>query len=187
MAPTMEHPAAAEGWQRPRDISFDGWRIDHMVDGARVTITILFVIMVVWMLYASIRHDERHRAEHDAGDSRRWRMAKIGVAAAIFLGVDDVLLLNSVHDLESSLWNFKGALADPAAVRIELNARQWSWQVRYSGPDGKFNTADDVVSLNDVRIPMDTPVVFQLAATNVIHCLYVPNLRIKQDIVPGMI
>jgi cytochrome c oxidase subunit 2 len=187
MAPTLEQPPAAEGWQRPRDISFDGWRIDHLIDFALVAITILFIIMVVWMLYACIQHGEKHRAEYDHGDSKRWRMAKVAIGATIFVGVDGVLLLNSVHDLESSLWNFKGAMSDPAAVRIELNARQWSWQARYAGPDGKFNTADDVVALNDIRIPVDTPVIFQLSATDVLHCLYIPNLRIKQDIVPGMI
>src|SRR5581483_7940233 len=70
-------------------------------------------------------------------------------------------------------------------VRIEVNAHQWAWDVRYTGPDGKFNTADDVTSLNEITVPVDAPVILELASTDVVHSLYIPNLRIKQDVVPG--
>jgi cytochrome c oxidase subunit 2 len=171
----------------PRDVSLHGWRIDHMIHGGLIAISVLFAIMVGWMLYACINHGSAHRAEYSGGDSKRGRWLKLGVAAGIFFGVDGVLFFNSFHDLETSLWNFKGALTDPTAVRIEINARQWNWQARYAGPDGKFNTGDDVVTLNDIRVPVNAPVVFQLTATDVLHCLYIPNLRIKQDVVPGMV
>ena len=84
-------------------------------------------------------------------------------------------------------------------MRIEINAHQWAWEARYPGPDGKFDTNDDFVTINDVRIPVgvgpdgkpstedDIPVSFQLASTDVIHSFYLPNFRIKQDAVPGMI
>jgi cytochrome c oxidase subunit 2 len=72
-------------------------------------------------------------------------------------------------------------------VRIEVNAHQWAWDARYSGPDGKFNTADDIVTLNDIRVPIDTPVLFQLASTDVIHSFSLPNFRNKIDAMPGMI
>ena len=39
-------------------------------------------------------------------------------------------------------------------MRIQVNAHQWAWDARYAGPDGKFNTADDIVTLNDMRVPM---------------------------------
>jgi cytochrome c oxidase subunit II len=177
----------AKGWSQPRDVSLDGWRIDHMITGALVAITVLFVVMVVWMLYACIHHGRKHAAEYTAGDSRNWRFAKLGIAGAIFCGVDGVLFFHSARDLEGAIWNFAEPERNPAAVRVEINARQWSWEARYAGLDGKFNTADDVVTLNDVRAPVDTPVLFQLVAVDVIHCLYIPNLRVKQDVVPGMI
>src|SRR6185369_7005422 len=64
---------------------------------------------------------------------------------------------------------------------------QWAWDARYAGPDGKFNTRDDIVSLNDVRIPLDTPILVEVASTDVIHAFNLPNLRIKVDAVPGRI
>src|SRR6185436_17986471 len=84
-------------------------------------------------------------------------------------------------------WNFAKAEATPGAVLIEINAHQWAWDARYPGPDGKYNTADDIVTLNDIRIPAGVPIVFELASTDVIHSFWLPNLRVKQDAMPGMI
>jgi cytochrome c oxidase subunit 2 len=82
-------------------------------------------------------------------------------------------------------WNFRDAERDPAAVRIEVQAHQWAWSARYPGQDGKFNTADDVLTLNDVRVPVGAPVLVQLASVDVIHSFNLPNFRVKRDAVPG--
>jgi cytochrome c oxidase subunit 2 len=90
-------------------------------------------------------------------------------------------------DVNQVFWNFPGAEANAAAVRIEVNAHQWAWDARYAGPDGKFNSKDDIVTLNDIRVPVNTPVILELASADVIHSFYLPNLRIKQDAMPGMV
>lgn len=172
----------------PHDASLHGWKTDRLINMTLVFVTILFAIMVVWLLSACFLHSEKkHRAEHTDGTSRRWTAAKLLVSAVIFLGVDGNLFVNSTMDLSQTIWNFKGALAHPRAVRIELNARMWAWQARYAGPDAQFNTRDDVVVLNDLKVPVDAPVVFQIASTDVLHSLYIPNLRVKQDAVPGTV
>lgn len=171
----------------PRDVSTHGIRIDRLINITLVFVTIFFVIMVVWMAIAYLRHDEKHKAQYTHGDARQWTTAKLGVVAIVFFGVDGNLFVNSTLDLHHSIWNFKGAMAHPEVVRIEMNAHQWAWEARYAGPDGKFGTKDDVTTLNDVRVPVGTPVVIQLGSVDVLHSLYIPNLRIKQDVVPGNI
>ncbi|MBI1851428.1 MAG: cytochrome C oxidase subunit II [Planctomycetes bacterium] len=175
------------GWRMPHDVSTAGWRTDWLINITFLFITILFAIMVGWMLLACVRFGAKREAAHDYGDSRRAIFLTIATAMAIFVTVDGNLFVNSTRDLEEVVWNFKIPQSDPNAVRIEINAHQWAWDARYAGPDGKFNTADDVVTLDDVRIPIDTPVIVQMGAVDVIHCLYLPNFRIKQDVVPGMI
>ena len=91
----------------------------------------------------------------------------------------------TLQDINKVFWNFDEVEQRPDAVRIEVNAHQWAWDARYAGPDGKFNTKDDIVTLNDIRVPVDTPVLLQLASTDVIHSFYLPNFRVKQDAVPG--
>ena len=45
----------------------------------------------------------------------------------------------------------------------------------------------DVVTLNDLRVPKDRPILLQIGATDVIHSFYLPNVRQKMDAVPGTI
>jgi cytochrome c oxidase subunit 2 len=171
----------------PRDVSTEGWRTDWLINITIVFVAILFAIMVGWLLLACLRYRAKHEAVYDKGDSRLSVFLTIGTALAVFFCVDGNLFVNSTKDLHDVLWNFKAAAARPDAVRIEINAHQWAWEARYAGADGKFNTPDDILTTNDVRVPVGSPVVIQLAATDVLHSLYIPNLRVKQDAIPGSI
>ncbi len=171
----------------PHDASADGWRIDFLIHSTLAFMTLLFVITVIWMVYAAIKHGEKHEAEYDHGSGRHSVTIALAISALIFVIVDGNLFVNAMIDLGKKYWNFDDVERDPAAVRIEINAHQWAWTARYAGPDGKFNTEDDIVTTNDIRVPIGAPVIFQLASTDVIHSFYVPNMRAKMDAVPGMI
>ncbi len=180
-------PIPESGWGLPRDVSRDGHRIDWLINVTNAFVILLFGVMVVWMLYAVFKHNEDHKAEYDHGDSKHHIAIAMGVSALIFFVVDGNLWFNSTVDVNTVFWNFAEGEKHPDAVRIEINAHQWAWDARYAGPDKKFNTADDIVTLNDVRVPKGVPILFQIASTDVIHSFYLPNLRIKQDAMPGMI
>jgi cytochrome c oxidase subunit 2 len=173
------------GYDMPRDVSLDGHRISWLINITLVFLVILFVLMVVWMAIAIFKHGENHVAEYDHGDAGKQVAIAMGISGVIFLIVDGNLYVNSMIDLDEVFWNFKDVEKDPNTVRIEINAHQWAWDARYSGPDGEWNTADDIITLNDIRIPVDTPVLVHLASTDVIHSFNLPNLRVKQDAVPG--
>jgi cytochrome c oxidase subunit 2 len=108
----------------------------------------------------------------------------VGVLAVV---IDGTLFTRTELDLHRFLWNFDAAEASPKVLRVEVNAHQWSWDVRYAGPDGKFGTPDDVVATDELRIPVGSPVVVQLTAADVIHSFYLPHFRVKQDAVPGSV
>jgi cytochrome c oxidase subunit 2 len=94
------------------------------------------------------------------------------------------------------------------AVVIEVTAQQFMWNVRYPGPDGAFGRtrpeliddttnplgivpedpagADDILTLNDIALPVNRPVRVILRSKDVIHSFFLPNFRVKQDAVPGM-
>ncbi len=180
-------PIPEEGIGLPRDVSKEGHRIDWLIGITMLFVTILFVIMCIWMVLAVTKHNKNHKAEYDHGDARHQIRFAAGLSALIFFVVDGNLRFNSTMDVNNVFWNFDGAEAKPGAVRIEVNAHQWAWDARYAGPDGKFNTKDDIVTLNDIRVPVDTPIIMKLASADVIHSFYLPNLRIKQDAMPGMI
>lgn len=68
---------------------------------------------------------------------------------------------------------------------IRITAKQFNWEVRYPGIDAKFDTEDDVVMDNDFHVPVNKVVRINLHSRDVIHSLFVPSLRLKQDAVPG--
>jgi cytochrome c oxidase subunit 2 len=176
-----------KGWNLPFDASVDGHRIDWLIQITGVFVLIMFVIMCVWMLYASLKHREGHTADYDHGNSRHSIKVALIVSSIIFFVVDGNLWVNSTIDVNTRFWNHAYAEKQPNAVRIEVNAHQWAWDARYHGPDGKFNTADDVVVTNDIRVPVDAPILLQLASVDVIHSFYLPNFRTKMDATPGMV
>ena len=122
---------------------------------------------------------------HDAS-LEGWRIDHL-LQSTMFFVVDGNLFVNSTWDTHVAFWNFAKAEGTSNRVRIEVNARQWAWDARYAGPDGAFNTEDDIVTLNDIRIPVDVPVIIELSASDVLHSIYLPHLRQKIDAVPGTV
>ena len=71
----------------------------------------------------------------------------------------------------------------PLVVRV--TGSQFNWQIAYPGADGRFGTADDYGQENLMRAPVGRPVRVILTAKDVIHSFFVPQMRLKQDAVPG--
>jgi len=70
-----------------------------------------------------------------------------------------------------------------SAVTIEITGRQWWWQVRYRGEDGRaaFTTA------NEIHIPVGRPVRIELHSGDVNHSFWIPELNPKEDLIPGRV
>ncbi|PIT99589.1 MAG: cytochrome c oxidase subunit II [Bdellovibrionales bacterium CG10_big_fil_rev_8_21_14_0_10_45_34] len=62
------------------------------------------------------------------------------------------------------------------AIEVQVVGKQWLWEMHYK--NGKKVT-------NDMVVPVDTPVVLNITASDVLHSFFVPSFRIKQDAVPG--
>ncbi len=152
-----------------------------------VFVAIMFIATLVWILWACFFHGQKHKADYDTGNARASVIKALCLSGLIFVVVYGNLWYSGMADLDDAFWNFGKAEAATNAVRIEVNAHQWAWDARYPGPDRKFNTKDDIVTLNDIRVPVNAPIVVQLGSTDVVHCFSLPNFRVKQDAVPGMI
>lgn len=80
---------------------------------------------------------------------------------------------------------FKSTYPDVAPL-AEITARQFQWKMRYPGPDGELGTGDDLHTVNDLHFVKDEPTIIHLKSDDVLHSFFLPQLRIKQDAVPGM-
>jgi len=179
-------PLPEAGFGMPRDASVDGHHVDTLIHFTLVAVLLIFALALAGLLWALVRHRGRHPASPSRGD-RRSILLVLGVAGLVLVVVDGSLFVTTVLDLHRHFWSFAAAEATPGALRVEITAHQWAWAIRYPGADGTFDAPDAVVALDDLRVPVGVPVVIQLASTDVIHSLYLPNFRVKQDAVPGMV
>jgi cytochrome c oxidase subunit 2 len=76
-----------------------------------------------------------------------------------------------------------GQLKPPLA---EITGRQFEWRIRYAGEDGVVGTPDDIQLVNDLHLPVNEEIVLQIKSADVLHSFFLPNLRVKQDVVPGL-
>jgi len=88
--------------------------------------------------------------------------------------------------MSRSGWNMiRGEMPHTDEV-VTITASQFNWEIRYRGTDGEFDTADDVVTSNDMRLPVGVKTRIRLRSKDVIHSFFLPNFRLKQDAVPGL-
>jgi cytochrome c oxidase subunit II len=72
-------------------------------------------------------------------------------------------------------------LPPPGSMFVSVTGHMWWWEVRYRSPDG----SGEIVTANEIRVPVGRPVYFALASKDVIHTFWVPALAGKIDMVPG--
>ena len=151
-----------------------------------------------------------HPAGADAAVISQFAWVLFGIGALIFVAVM-VLVLLSVRRQERpvrpALWIAGAGVAFPVvvltallawstwrsaqlvpqsshkAMTISVTAKMWWWEVRYRDP----RTGREIVTANEIHIPVGTPVYLGLNAADVIHSLWVPNLAGKRDMIPGRV
>ncbi len=78
-------------------------------------------------------------------------------------------------------WGYKdyvfSRLDPPGAVEVNVVGRQWLWNFEY--PNGRK-------TMNEFYLPKGKPVKLILTSEDVIHSFFLPNMRTKTDVVPGM-
>jgi cytochrome c oxidase subunit II len=194
-------------WWLPPDISTHGGRIDRQLNETMVTAGILFVAaqlaLAVFVWRSSVRDGTPPRAVKTFPGG----VTPMVVLAIVLVGIE-ILVLTFVG---SKVWASVYQTPAPAgALQIEVQAEQFAFYFRYAGPDGKFGamhpdlmndatqnffgldpandtTARDDIVVGTLVIPVNQPIELRMHAKDVNHSFYVPELRIQQDFVPGMV
>jgi cytochrome c oxidase subunit 2 len=131
-------------------------------------------------------------------DQHRLELAWTIVPAVILLFIAFV----QVNTWEEIKYLSRMPKPDQQPLQIEVSARQFEWRIRYPSPERlrswekdaalakDFGTKqgkheDDVYIVNEVHTWKDQKVLVHLTTRDVIHSFYLPNLRLKQDALPG--
>jgi len=177
-------------WDRmkpPLDISTNGHLIDSLFHLTTMLILFFFVLVCLGLfgfsyLYRKSKHPV---ALYVHGTSKKHIAVVAGIGALVFIVIDMQITGISNRDYMEVFAKWPKENAD--VVKVEVLGQQWAWNFRYPGKDGLFNTEDDIVTLNDLRLPVGKKIVFQVTAKDVIHSFSLPNTRLKTDAMPGRI
>ena len=164
-------------WWLPENVTSFGRDIDWLFGLIYAITGITFILVTVTFLSFLVIYRDR--------PGRQARYTHGNTSLEIIWTVVPSLILVVLTFLSVPAWS-KIKMTMPATdVVIEITAKQFNWQVRYPGPDGKFGTDDDTMLLDEMHVPIGKPIRVNLKSQDVIHSFFVPQFRIKQDAVPG--
>jgi cytochrome c oxidase subunit II len=196
------------GWSLPLAASTYAAKIDFGIWLIHAAMAAIFVLWGIFFTYLLVKYRARPGVAAVREDE-----TKHGAAGELKSLAPDLLVMLFEIALivfyAIPVWS-RIKMTQPetdAKLKIELIAEQFAWNVHYPGPDGKLGprrnelihfsnpigldhadpaSADDVVMGNELRLPVNKPVHIQLFSKDVIHSFFVPEFRIKQDMMPGM-
>jgi cytochrome c oxidase subunit 2 len=161
----------------PEDVSTYGREIDalfFLIYYITAATFILVTALMIWFLW-KYRDRGNRRATYTHGNT----------TLEIIWTVVPAAILIVISFMSVSTWAKVKREVPPTDFEVSVAAKQFNWDVSYPGPDGKLGTEDDIKFDNDIHVPVNKVVRLHLTANDVIHSLFLPNLRFKQDTVPG--
>jgi cytochrome c oxidase subunit 2 len=181
-------------WFLPQDASAHGPALDHHLL-LNLWISLALLALAHLILLTGLLAP-RHPAQRNL-----WRIEYLPLAAL-------AIVFASLTIKAERLWaatRYTGASL--TALQVEATAVQFAWYFRYPGPDATFgitrpqlvapgegnplgldqtapHSADDFVS-SELVLPANHEIDLRLNAQDVIHGFSVPELRLKQNAIPG--
>lgn len=164
-------------WLLPESFSTFGPEIDRIYYVILWITAVVFVLTEGMLLYCIVRfrHQEGRRAAFYHGSTRLevvWTTVPLVIVVGLAL-------------MSKGVWDRVKRDVPDGALEVIVSARQFEWHVTYPGEDGVLGGADDFTMRNQLHVPLNRPVVVHLRSDDVLHSFFLPELRVKQDAVPG--
>ena len=186
----------------PINSASHGHMIDNMIGWVHWLMLFLFAGWGIYLIITvfKFRSSANPKADYHGVKSHYSQYAEYGVI--IF---EAFLLIGLSIPLYAQL---KTSLPDDNSVlHVRVIAQQFAWNIHYPGADGKFGTtkislvdeetnpigldrngygADDLTTINQLHLPVDKLIKLYISSKDVIHGFSLPEMRLKQDAIPGM-
>jgi len=187
----------------PELASAHGGEVDSLMSYIHWLMAVLFVGWSLLFVFMLVRFNRRRnpKASYTGPKTKASSYVEGGVALA-----EAILLVG----FSIPIWYQRVEAFPPEdqAVEVRVVGEQFAWNVHYPGPDGVFGRAapelvdqqtnplgidrsdpaaqDDITTINQLHLPVDTPVIVHLSSKDVIHSFMLNEFRVKQDAIPGV-
>jgi cytochrome c oxidase subunit II len=155
--------------------------IDHLFLLILVLVGFWLIVAeaVMFILVFKFRAKDGRPTRHVTGEEKelhRW----ITIPHMLVILCDIAIIIPAII-----VWyNIKQA-QPPADQTVRVYAQQWAWSFQEPGPDGALDTADDIRTVGEMHVAINTTYHFELMSRDVVHSFAVPAFRLKQDALPG--
>lgn len=159
-------------YQLPPAASDEAGPIDQLFDAHFIMIAFLFSLIMVFMIYSGIVFRRKPGDETDGVHYHGHTMLEIGwtiipLLTVLGFGFWGAIVLQDVTEERDN------------EMVVNVVGRQWSWNFSY--PD-----YEEVGQTPELVLPVNRTIRLRMTAEDVIHSFWVPEFRVKQDLVPGM-
>ena len=188
----------------PVGISTVSGRIDEIIVIVHYLMLVLFIGWGIFFIYSLIKF----RASKNAKASYKGVESHYSsILEAVIAIVEIIILFGFAFPIWAERVNAVPDTRD--AVHIRVVAQQYAWNIHYPGADGIFGTvrsslvdeqenpigldrtsdyaSDDFYTINQLHIPVNKKIRIDLTTKDVIHNFKLPELRVSQDAIPGMV
>jgi cytochrome c oxidase subunit 2 len=185
----------------PPNASSHGYQIDHIIEFCHWFMGALFFGWSAFFIFVLIRFRKRRHpvADHHgvkSGISTHLEFSVVLIEAVLLIGFAIPLWAKRVNDFPPG----------KEALIVNVVAQQFSFNFHLPGPDGQFGRRDanlvtnsnpvgldandpagkdDIVTLGELHVPVNRPVILELSSKDVIHDFCLPAMRIAADAIPG--
>ncbi len=186
---------------QPPNASEHGYQIDHILEFSHWFMGALFVGWSLFFIFVLIRfrkgrHPVADHAGVRSGISTHLEFSVVLIEAVLLLGFAIPLWAKRVNEFPPT----------KDAILVHAVGQQFNWNFHLPGPDGQFGRRDvgfvtnsnplgldpndpagkdDIVTLGELHVPVDRPVIIELSSKDVIHNFCLPHMRIAADAIPG--
>jgi len=186
----------------PELASQNGESVDALIVYVHWLMIALFIGWLGYFSYALWRFQARRHPRADYQGVRNHASNYIELAVA---GVEALLLIGVAIPVWARAVDHFPDAKDSTVIYVM--AQQFAWNIRYAGPDGVFGRQDmkyvssenifgvdpsdpagkdDIITLNDIHVPVNRPVIVYVSSKDVIHSFKVVAMRTCQDAIPGL-
>jgi cytochrome c oxidase subunit II len=156
-------------WWLPENVSTYGRDIDWLFELIYWITGVTFILVAAAMIAFLIMYRDR--------PGRRARYTHGNTTLEIVWTIVPALILVVLTALSAPAWSKIKMSAPQSDFVVQVNAKQFNWQVKHPNSDKVF--------LDEMHVPVNKVIHVNLTSQDVIHSFFVPQFRIKQDAVPG--
>ena len=155
--------------------------IDHLflLIAALVGFWLIVAEVALFWLIFTFRQKDGRPTQHITGDEKhlhRW----VAIPHSLVILCDLVIIIPAIM-----VWYNIKQYMPPADQTVRVFAQQWAWSFQQPGPDGILDTADDIRTVGELHVTVNTTYHFELLSRDTVHSFAVPAFRLKQDALPG--